>query len=105
MIDHDNLEDFRDGETYDLTDAGYADDRPLIEQWARTLSRSPIFTPTRSTKPSTMMRSMAAVCTTVKTATARSLGSASLPHLPQYDSLYHSCITCFWGSRPRSGTL
>jgi SAM-dependent methyltransferase len=37
MIDHDNLSDFRDAETYDLTDAGYADDRPLIEQWARSL--------------------------------------------------------------------
>jgi SAM-dependent methyltransferase len=37
MIDHDNLEEFRDPETYDLVDAGYADDRQLIEQWARTL--------------------------------------------------------------------
>jgi SAM-dependent methyltransferase len=37
MIDHDNLEDFRDAATYDLEDAGYADDRPLIEEWARTL--------------------------------------------------------------------
>jgi SAM-dependent methyltransferase len=37
MIDHDNLEDFRDGEIYDLTDAGYADDQLLIEQWAHTL--------------------------------------------------------------------
>lgn len=37
MIDHDNLEEFRDPQTYDLVDAGYEDDRPLIEQWARSL--------------------------------------------------------------------
>ncbi|HLW01142.1 MAG TPA: class I SAM-dependent methyltransferase [Ktedonobacterales bacterium] len=37
MIDHDNLEDFRDAEMYDLQDEGYYDDYPLTEQWARTL--------------------------------------------------------------------
>jgi SAM-dependent methyltransferase len=37
MIDHDNLEDFRDAETYDLQDEGYYDDYPLTEQWARSL--------------------------------------------------------------------
>jgi len=37
MIDHDNLEEFRDPQTYDLVDAGYEDDRPLVEQWARSL--------------------------------------------------------------------
>lgn len=37
MIDHDNLEDFRDGELYDLQDEGYYDDYPLTEQWAREL--------------------------------------------------------------------
>ncbi len=37
MIDHDNLEDFRDAELYDLRDEGYYDDYPLIEQWARLL--------------------------------------------------------------------
>lgn len=37
MIDHDNLEDFRDAELYDLRDAGYYDDYPLTEQWARLL--------------------------------------------------------------------
>jgi hypothetical protein len=36
MIDHDNLEDFRDGQFYDLRDAGYYDDYPLIKQWAGT---------------------------------------------------------------------
>lgn len=35
MIDHDNLEDFRDAELYDLRDEGYYDDYPLTEQWAR----------------------------------------------------------------------
>jgi len=35
MIDHDNLEDFRDGQLYDLQDEGYEDDYPLTEQWAR----------------------------------------------------------------------
>lgn len=37
MIDHDNLEEFRDPQTYDLEDAGYYDDCPLTEQWARLL--------------------------------------------------------------------
>jgi 2-polyprenyl-3-methyl-5-hydroxy-6-metoxy-1,4-benzoquinol methylase len=36
MIDHDNLEDFRDPEIYDLQDEGYYDDYPLTEQWARS---------------------------------------------------------------------
>ena len=35
MIDHDNLEDFRDPQIYDLQDKGYYDDYPLTEQWAR----------------------------------------------------------------------
>jgi SAM-dependent methyltransferase len=35
MIDHDNLEEFRDPQTYDLQDEGYDDDWPLTEQWAR----------------------------------------------------------------------
>ncbi|HEX7737674.1 MAG TPA: class I SAM-dependent methyltransferase [Ktedonobacteraceae bacterium] len=37
MIDHDNLEDFRDGQLYDLQDEGYYDDYPLTEQWAHKL--------------------------------------------------------------------
>jgi 2-polyprenyl-3-methyl-5-hydroxy-6-metoxy-1,4-benzoquinol methylase len=37
MIDHDNLEEFRDPQTYDLQDEGYYDDYPLTEQWARSL--------------------------------------------------------------------
>jgi 2-polyprenyl-3-methyl-5-hydroxy-6-metoxy-1,4-benzoquinol methylase len=37
MIDHDNLEEFRDPQTYDLEDEGYYDDYPLTEQWARVL--------------------------------------------------------------------
>src|SRR2546423_10599507 len=37
MIDHDNLEEFRDPQTYDLEDEGYDDDWPLTEQWARSL--------------------------------------------------------------------
>jgi SAM-dependent methyltransferase len=37
MIDHDNLEDFRDPQIYDLVDEGYYDDYPLTEQWARSL--------------------------------------------------------------------
>ena len=36
MIDHDNLEDFRDAQIYDLQDEGYYDDYPLTELWART---------------------------------------------------------------------
>lgn len=35
MIDHDNLEDFRDPQLYDLQDVGYYDDYPLTAQWAR----------------------------------------------------------------------
>src|SRR5712692_2473774 len=37
MIDHDNLEEFRDPQTYDVEDNGYDDDWPLTEQWARSL--------------------------------------------------------------------
>jgi SAM-dependent methyltransferase len=37
MIDHDNLEGFRDPQIYDLEDEGYYDDYPLTEQWARSL--------------------------------------------------------------------
>ena len=37
MIDHDNLEGFRDPQIYDLQDEGYYDDYPLTEQWARAL--------------------------------------------------------------------
>ncbi|HEV2237356.1 MAG TPA: class I SAM-dependent methyltransferase, partial [Ktedonobacterales bacterium] len=33
----DNLAEYRDPATYDLEDNDYAADRPLIEQWARTL--------------------------------------------------------------------
>ena len=37
MIDHDNLEEFRDPQTYDLEDGGYDEDCLLTEQWARSL--------------------------------------------------------------------
>jgi len=37
MIDHDNLEEFRDPQIYDLQDEGYDEDCPLTEQWARSL--------------------------------------------------------------------
>src|SRR5213082_2106812 len=37
MIDHDNLEEFRDPQTYDLEDEGYDDDLAITEQWARSL--------------------------------------------------------------------
>ena len=37
MIDHDNLEEFRDPQTYDLKDEGYFEDYPLTEQWPRSL--------------------------------------------------------------------
>jgi len=37
MIDHDNLEEFRDPQTYDLEDEGYYEDYALTEQWARSL--------------------------------------------------------------------
>jgi 2-polyprenyl-3-methyl-5-hydroxy-6-metoxy-1,4-benzoquinol methylase len=36
-LEHDNSEEFRDPQTFDLEDAGYYDDCPLIEQWARLL--------------------------------------------------------------------
>ncbi len=35
MIDHDNLEEFRDPENFDVEDEGYERDWPLTEQWAR----------------------------------------------------------------------
>lgn len=37
MIDYDSLEEFRDPQTYDLEVESYDEDRPLIEQWARSL--------------------------------------------------------------------
>jgi ubiquinone/menaquinone biosynthesis C-methylase UbiE len=37
MIEYDSLEEFRDPQTYDLVDAGYEEDRPVIEEWARSL--------------------------------------------------------------------
>ncbi|HEY6543093.1 MAG TPA: class I SAM-dependent methyltransferase [Ktedonobacteraceae bacterium] len=37
MIDHDNLEEFRDAQIYDLQDEGYEADYVLTEQWARAL--------------------------------------------------------------------
>jgi 2-polyprenyl-3-methyl-5-hydroxy-6-metoxy-1,4-benzoquinol methylase len=37
MIDHDNLEEFLDPQTYDLEDEGYYEDYPLTGQWARSL--------------------------------------------------------------------
>lgn len=37
MIDHDNLEEFRDPQTYDVEVEDYDEDRPLIEQWAHSL--------------------------------------------------------------------
>src|SRR5579859_1653893 len=37
MIDHDNLEEFRDAQMYDLQDEGYEDDYALTTQWARSL--------------------------------------------------------------------
>ncbi|MEO7000854.1 MAG: class I SAM-dependent methyltransferase [Ktedonobacterales bacterium] len=36
-LDQENLEEFRDPDTYDLLDAGYMDDRAVIEQWAQSL--------------------------------------------------------------------
>src|SRR5437763_16869173 len=38
MNHDDNLEDFRDPQTFDLQDEGYYDDYPLTEQWARSLA-------------------------------------------------------------------
>lgn len=37
MLDHDNLEEFRDPQTFDLEDESYYADWPLTEQWARLL--------------------------------------------------------------------
>jgi SAM-dependent methyltransferase len=37
MVEYDSLEEFRDPQTYDVVDAGYDEDRPVIEQWAREL--------------------------------------------------------------------
>ena len=37
MSDHEYLEGYRDPETYDVMEAGYDEDRPFIEQWARKL--------------------------------------------------------------------
>ncbi|GHO72754.1 methyltransferase [Ktedonobacter sp. SOSP1-85] len=37
MLDHDNLEEFRDPQTFDLEDEGYYADWPLTKQWARSL--------------------------------------------------------------------
>jgi 2-polyprenyl-3-methyl-5-hydroxy-6-metoxy-1,4-benzoquinol methylase len=37
MIDHDNLEEFRNPHTFDLEDEGYEEDWQLAEQWARIL--------------------------------------------------------------------
>lgn len=37
MLDYDSLEEFRDPQTYDLADAGYDDDRALVEHWAWSL--------------------------------------------------------------------
>lgn len=37
MVDYDILEEFRDPQTYDVEVEAYDEDRPLIEQWARTL--------------------------------------------------------------------
>ena len=37
MIDHDNLEEFRDPQIYDLEDEGYDEDWLLTEQWVRSL--------------------------------------------------------------------
>jgi SAM-dependent methyltransferase len=36
-LEHDNFEEFRDPQTFDLEDEGYYDDYQLTEQWARTL--------------------------------------------------------------------
>lgn len=37
MIDFDPLEGYRDPQTYDLEEEGHDDDRPFVEQWARSL--------------------------------------------------------------------
>src|SRR6476660_4415171 len=37
MIDHDNLEEFRDPQTYDLECDDFDEDWSFIEQWARAL--------------------------------------------------------------------
>src|SRR5690348_3432026 len=41
MLEHDSLEEFRDPETYDVEVEDFDEDRPLIEQWARSL-RGPL---------------------------------------------------------------
>jgi 2-polyprenyl-3-methyl-5-hydroxy-6-metoxy-1,4-benzoquinol methylase len=38
MLDYDPLAGYRDAQAYDLEDGDYDEDRPFIEQWARTLS-------------------------------------------------------------------
>ncbi len=37
MLDYDPLEGYRDPQAYDAEDAGYDEDQPLTEQWARKL--------------------------------------------------------------------
>ena len=37
MIDYDPLEGYRDPQAYDVEDGGYVEDRPLTEQWARSM--------------------------------------------------------------------
>jgi 2-polyprenyl-3-methyl-5-hydroxy-6-metoxy-1,4-benzoquinol methylase len=37
MIDHDNLEEFRDPQTYDLECDAFNEDFPFVDQWARSL--------------------------------------------------------------------
>src|SRR5436305_9603913 len=37
MLDHDNLEEFRDPQTYDLECDAFDDDWPFMEQWALLL--------------------------------------------------------------------
>jgi 2-polyprenyl-3-methyl-5-hydroxy-6-metoxy-1,4-benzoquinol methylase len=36
MIDHDNFEEFRDPQTYDLRCDGFVEDCPFVEQWVRS---------------------------------------------------------------------
>src|SRR3954453_11293584 len=37
MIDHDNLEEFRDPQTYDLECDAFVEDWPFVAQWARAV--------------------------------------------------------------------
>lgn len=37
MIDYDPLEGYRDPQAYDAEEEDWDEDRPLVEQWARTL--------------------------------------------------------------------